>query len=154
MQGAVNDIPHRYQCLVAIDPTHTSPVSRSDRRNLPLRSKQHDVAVVPQVVYEFWVVASRPVIDNGLGMTTEEAALKLHEFRKYFLFCNDSESIFAEWEALVTSIRVVGKPAHDARLVAAMKVHGIDHLVTFNVQDFKRFTTIQVHSPSSILSRP
>jgi predicted nucleic acid-binding protein len=37
---------------------------------------------------------------------------------------------------------VSGKSAHDARIVAAMIVHGIERLVTFNVRDFKRYEGI------------
>jgi predicted nucleic acid-binding protein len=44
---------------------------------------------------------------------------------------------------------VSGKQAHDARIVAAMKVHGVTHLLTFNTDDFKRYTDIAaVHSAS------
>ena len=35
---------------------------------------------------------------------------------------------------------------HDTRLVAAMKVHGLSHILTFNVKDFKRFVDITVIS--------
>ena len=42
--------------------------------------------------------------------------------------------------------------AHDARLVAAMSVHGINHLLTFNIADFKRYPAITVLSPNSVLS--
>ena len=38
------------------------------------------------------------------------------------------------------------------RLVAAMKVHGIESLLTFNVQDFKRYPDISVLNPD-VLSR-
>jgi predicted nucleic acid-binding protein len=49
---------------------------------------------------------------------------------------------------------VLGKNAHDARLVAAMNVHGVTHLLTFNAADFRRFTTIQVMTPAAVLSTP
>ena len=39
---------------------------------------------------------------------------------------------------------------HDARLVAAMIVHGIPNLLTFNLPDFKRFTEITVISPEEV----
>ncbi len=57
-----------------------------------------------------------------------------------------------EWERVVTKYRVLGKNTHDARLVAAMKVHGIENLLTFNVQDFKRYPDISVLDPD-VLSR-
>lgn len=34
---------------------------------------------------------------------------------------------------------VSGKKSHDARLVAAMRVHKLTHVLTFNVDDFQRF---------------
>ena len=43
-----------------------------------------------------------------------------------------------------------GKPAHDARLVAAMNVHKVDQLLTFNHQDFGRFAGIKVLVPGAI----
>ena len=45
---------------------------------------------------------------------------------------------------------VIGKMAHDARLVAAMKRHDITHLLTFNDRDFSRFTDIMVVNPASV----
>ncbi|NOZ40567.1 MAG: PIN domain-containing protein [Planctomycetes bacterium] len=39
-----------------------------------LRRENHLLTLVPQVLYEFWVVATRPLANNGLGMTTQEAA--------------------------------------------------------------------------------
>jgi hypothetical protein len=46
---------------------------------------------------------------------------------------------------------VVGKNAHDARLVAAMNVHGLTQLLTFNNQDFQRYPGISVVTPDDVL---
>ena len=62
----------------------------------------------------------------------------------------DRPEIYAEWKALVTQHAVMGKPAHDARIAAAMKVHGISHLLTFNTNDFKRFSDITAVSPTEL----
>ena len=35
--------------------------------------------------------------------------------------------------------RVSGVQVHDARLVAAMIVHDVTHILTFNTQDFTRY---------------
>ena len=40
--------------------------------------------------------------------------------------------------------RVSGKNAHDARLVAAMVVHEIESILTFNTGDFLRYEEIRV----------
>lgn len=45
---------------------------------------------------------------------------------------------------------VTGAKVHDARIVAAMKAHGIDHLLTFNTNDFKRYLEITAISPADI----
>ncbi len=65
--------------------------------------------------------------------------------------------ILVEWERLVTTHAVLGKNAHDARLVAAMVVHGIDGLLTFNAAHFNRFTAITaftILTPQDVLTPP
>jgi hypothetical protein len=51
----------------------------------------------------------------------------------------------------VIKYQVMGKQVHDARLAAAMVAHNITHLLTFNVDDFKRFSDIVVVDPRSIV---
>jgi predicted nucleic acid-binding protein len=46
--------------------------------------------------------------------------------------------------------RVSGRNAHDASLVSAMHVHGIEKILTFNVKDFVRFGNITVLDPASV----
>jgi predicted nucleic acid-binding protein len=50
----------------------------------------------------------------------------------------------------VLQYQVSGKQAHDARIVAAMNVHKLTHLLTFNTADFKRYDGITVVNPSSV----
>lgn len=65
----------------------------------------------------------------------------------------DSPGLFPEWRSLVRAHAVSGKPTHDARLVAAMKVHGLTHLLTFNVADFTRYP-ITVLDPATVTAPP
>jgi predicted nucleic acid-binding protein len=51
---------------------------------------------------------------------------------------------------MVVQHRVSGKSVHDARLVAAMIVHGIGEILTFNMQDFTRYTEISVLDPANV----
>jgi len=46
--------------------------------------------------------------------------------------------------------RVAGVQVHDARLVAAMLVHGIRNILTFKTQDFTRYSAITVVNPTKI----
>ena len=43
-----------------------------------------------------------------------------------------------------------GPKREDARLVAAMVVHGVKHILTFNADDFARYTEIEVLHPSKL----
>ncbi len=96
-----------------------------------LQQNGEKINLVPQILVEFWVVATRPANVNGLGMTTDEAEKQLENLQKLFTVLPENEKIFDEWKTLVTKYKVSGKPAHDARIVAAMTVHQIEN--TFNV---------------------
>jgi predicted nucleic acid-binding protein len=51
---------------------------------------------------------------------------------------------------LVVRHRVSGVQVHDARLAAAMQVHGISHILTLNQPDFVRYTDISVIHPQNV----
>ena len=108
----------------------------------------------PQALYEFWVVATRPIALNGLGFTTKQAAVELSRLKGLFPLFQDSPAIYAEWERLVTVHQVVGKNAHDARIVAAMIIHGLTHVLTFNTHDFTGYPGITALDPAALASPP
>jgi len=60
----------------------------------------------------------------------------------------DSDNVYAEWRRLVVAHGVSGKKTHDTRLVAAMSVHGVAHILTFNTDDFTRYAGIIVLDPN------
>jgi predicted nucleic acid-binding protein len=107
----------------------------------------HLKAIVPQVVYEFWAVATRPVIVNGLGLTSAEVRAKLQGLLSTIRLLRDERTIYERWRGLVADRDVKGKQVHDARLVAAMLRHNISHLLTFNAADFARYSEIEVGEP-------
>ena len=108
------------------------------------------VHIILQNLYEFWSVATREVQYNGLGLSVFDAQAELARLRTLFSFLSDSPAIYPEWERLVTQHAVRGRDAHDTRIVAAMNVHGITHLLTFNKDDFKRFQNLTVLLPSEV----
>lgn len=57
--------------------------------------------------------------------------------------------MFDAWRDLIARYGILGKQAHDAHMVAAMVRHGLTHLLTFNEQDFARFSEIAVIAPSA-----
>jgi predicted nucleic acid-binding protein len=119
-----------------------------------LRQRGEALHIVPQNLYEFWVVATRPVSANGLGLTAAEANAELAVLEALFPLLPDTAAIFPEWRRLVTAHDVLGKNAHDARLVAAMLVHGVAQLLTFNVADFSRFPGITALDPVIVAVPP
>ena len=62
----------------------------------------------------------------------------------------DSEAVYREWGKIVVQHGVLGVQAHDARLAAAMFVHGVSHILTLNATDFNRFSGLSALHPSSI----
>ena len=51
----------------------------------------------------------------------------------------ESPAVYAQWRRLVVEFGVSGVKAHDARLVAAMKVNNVTHILSFNADDFIRY---------------
>ena|SRR5438445_6263873 len=89
------------------------------------------LVIVPQNVIEFWCVATRPEAANGLGLSAAETAQRVKAFRNFLVLLPDANEIFNEWERLVAQHVVTGKRVYDARLVAAMLVHEVTHILTF-----------------------
>jgi len=58
--------------------------------------------------------------------------------------------IYPEWERLVFTYSVKGVQVHDAKLVAAMCVHDLTHILTFNVDDFSRYPEIIAVHPATV----
>lgn len=118
------------------------------------RQRGYRPAIVPQVVYEFWVIATRPAEQNGLGMSVSEVESDLAKCFEMFDLFRDERAIFDNWHALVLRYEVKGKQAHDARLAAAMMRHGIQYLLTFNEADFSRFEGITIVNPKTVETLP
>jgi predicted nucleic acid-binding protein len=102
--------------------------------------------VTPQNIAEFWAAATRPVgAANGLGLTTAAVAAEIGTIERLFQLAADDPAIYSTWKGLVVTHRVLGTQVYDARLVAAMLVHGISHILTFNVADFSRYRVAVLH---------
>ncbi|MGO9255521.1 MAG: type II toxin-antitoxin system VapC family toxin [Bryobacteraceae bacterium] len=115
------------------------------------RTRNETMNVMAQNLIEFRAVATRPqASENGLGMTIEMVMKELVVLRRLFSLLPEPASVFEEWERLVTTHRVSGRNVHDARLVAAMRLHGIDRILTFNVTDFARCPRIEAIHPQSV----
>ena len=110
----------------------------------------HEVCLVHQVLYELWVVCTRPEPENGMGFPPAEAHAAIQRATEFFRPLRDERGVFDRWSSLVVETSVCGKAAHDARLAAAMQRHGVSHLLTFNVRHFSRFAELTVWAPGEV----
>lgn len=115
-----------------------------------LREQGEPLYIIPQNLIEFWNVYTRPLERNGLGRTPEEARLEIQQLRSLFTLLPDTAAIYPEWENIVSRYGVRGVNVHDARLVAAMMIHELTHIVTFNARDFMRYAEIVVVEPAAV----
>lgn len=107
----------------------TSPSHAAAREAaLTLRKRDEKLCAISQNLIEFWAVATRPVADNGLGLSTVQTSWELRKLKRFFKLYPDTPAIFSEWEKLVTTHQVSAKQAHDTRLLAAMNVHNLTHM--------------------------
>jgi predicted nucleic acid-binding protein len=108
------------------------------------------VCVTSQNLIELWAVCTRPVANNGFGLSPDQTDRILARVEASVLRLPDSDQVYTEWRRLVTTHAVSGKKAHDARLVAAMTVHSVTRVLTFNADDFSRYPGITVLDPANL----
>jgi predicted nucleic acid-binding protein len=133
--------------LRLLQPHH--PHSPLAERALNILRKRNEVLnLTAQNLVQFWAAITRPVDENGLGFTTEQAAVEVDTLMRLFVLLPELP-LLQEWRRLVAAYRVSGKNTHDARLVAAMTVHGVSNILTFNTKDFTRYAEIVVVDPKT-----
>lgn len=115
-----------------------------------LHSWGDDLRTLPQNLYEFWVTATRPAANNGLGLTIATCSAELAKLESAFPPLIDPSDLLDQWKRLVVAYRCSGKTAHDARIVAAMELLGITRLLTFNGGHFARYAGLTVIDPHAV----
>ena len=136
--------------LRSAEPSHPSHQVAVDSVEKLLNDNTR-VCLIPQNLIEFWNVATRPVENNGFGWRPAQTDIELTKLESSLTMLPDSQAIYREWRKLVLANSVSGKQIHDTRIVAAMNVHQIEHLLTFNTKDFKRFRHITLVDPSTLV---
>jgi predicted nucleic acid-binding protein len=62
----------------------------------------------------------------------------------------ETPEILPTWRKLVLEHRVAGIQVHDARIVAAMRVHRVNTILSFDLDDFTRYEGIAVVHPTEV----
>jgi predicted nucleic acid-binding protein len=116
-----------------------------------LKTRRERIVTTAQNMVEFWSVCTRPNTERGgLGLSVEATEGRLRLLERHFPILPEDTALYGEWKSLVSSYRVMGKQVHDARLVAAMTVHGLRRVLTSNVRDFSRYASITAFAPDDI----
>lgn len=116
-----------------------------------LRASGDELCILPQNVVEFWSVATRPPsARGGFGMTPREADHQTRLMERLFPLLPDTPAVHAEWRRLVVEVGVSGVQVHDARIAAALRVHGVARLLTFNAKDFARYSGFTAVDPAQV----
>jgi predicted nucleic acid-binding protein len=99
---------------------------------------------------EFWNVLTRPVDRNGYGLAPAQANRHALEIETSFRLLVDSREVHEEWRSLLMAHSISGVQVHDARIAAAMRVYGVQQILTFNTRDFARFPFVQAVHPAQL----
>ena len=67
------------------------------------------IFITPQNLIEFRNVATRLIIDNGLGLSVKEVEIQAAEFENVFNLLTDTAEIYDHWKRLVLDAGIIGK---------------------------------------------
>ena len=112
-----------------------------------LRDAGQSLCYTSQNLGEFWNAATRPARQNGFGLSPFEADKRARSFESRLRLLPDNLAVHEEWRALLVKYKVSGVQVHDARLAAAMIVHGVPRILTFDCADFARFSEVEAVHP-------
>lgn len=135
--------------LRALHPAHPH-YAAAENSVAALRLRNETLCIAPQILIEFWAVATRPRDDNGFGLSPDRVATELVSLRRLFRLLPSGPEVLETWQRIVMLRGIIGKQTHDAHLVAIMEVHSVQSVLTFNVSHFTRFPNITVLNPAQV----
>ena len=111
-----------------------------------------DLFLGTQVIREYLVVATRPIENNGLGMTSELALDNVKRFQKRASLVAETlqaGGLFVEWAG---KYGIRGKRLHDLQLLATASVAGMHALVTANEKDYPESSPLTIIPLSGLVA--
>lgn len=94
-----------------------------------------------QILREYIAVLTRPQIFSK-PVSVSVVADRIRFFQTHFQVAEENPQVTEALLMLIERFNVGGSQVHDANIVAIMQVYGIQNLITHNVSDFKRFSSI------------
>ncbi|HZL37924.1 MAG TPA: hypothetical protein VFC78_21585 [Tepidisphaeraceae bacterium] len=133
-----------------VEPAHPSHQIANDAIGT-LVKRGDRLCLVSQILYEYFVVCTRPQKANGgLGMSNAEGVGEIKRVVALFSLLPDPPNLYSVWLRLIEQHAVMGKQAHDARIVAALVAGRVPAILTFNARDFRRYPEIMVREPAQV----
>ena len=120
-----------------------------------LGNQREDLYITTQNIAEFWNVATRPAVNNGLGLPPATVAGLFDDtIEPICAVLVELDTLAVEFRRLLTKYDVIGKQVHDARLVAMMVSWQINNVLTLNERNFRRYEPegLAVISPASLIT--
>ena len=87
---------------------------------------------------------------STLDSSIARIALRIEES---FHLLPETHDVYREWRKLVVLHSVSGLKVYDARLVAISIVHQVKAILTFNVDDFRRYPGIESLHPRQVVGK-
>ena len=109
-----------------------------------------ELCVFPQNLIELWSVATRPPQENGFGKSIAATDRYCRYIQSFATLLPDPQDLFRKWQELVNVYQIAGKKVFDTRLAAAMILHNVPPILTFNTRDFARYSEIESVDPASV----
>jgi predicted nucleic acid-binding protein len=122
-----------------------SPFCLRARGNLKrLERSSTELWISRQIIREFLAQMTRAPHPD---FTPKDLLATLRNFEGRFCIAEDQALVTEQLVFLLEHVRAGGKQIHDANIVATMLTYNIPQLLTYNVDDFRRFSgLIQVIS--------
>lgn len=83
-------------------------------------------------------------------MSNADGVAEIKRVQALFGLFPEPPNLYSVWLQLIEQHVVMGKRAHDARLVAALTAGQIPAILTFNSVDFRRYPGITVLDPAQL----
>lgn len=132
------------------------PDYRAIRRSLRKALDDGERLIVTvQNIAEFWNAATRPLENNGQGLSADRAKRRVAIIERVCEIVSEDSVSYVQWKRLVDEYGVSGVSVHDARLVAVMLRLSVNQILTLNERHFKRYIGegITIATPQSFSGR-
>jgi len=122
---------------------HTSSFHRLSSRFID--EVESDLYTTSKNISEFLVSTTR---GDSPTLTIAQVLDEVERFKKFLTILYPVQASLLELEKLLTHYQVRGKKIHDYEIAAIALTNNISQIATFNEQDFKEISRIEVINPA------